>query len=273
MRTRGILTMVVTICGLMLMYPLASGQAGEFPAPPYLTSPWKFELAPYIWLPAMSGDVTVRNRTFDVDLDLDETLDLIFDDLKFAFMGRFEAHKGNLLLTLDLFYFDMEDDDPKVRGLETQVSSQILFIEFGAGYRLGTWPLSSAVYPAVSFDFLAGGRYARLEAGIKIGGGPLGGVDVERDVDWIEPFVGGRLRLTLSERVTLVVRGDAGGFGVGSELTWNLIGNVQYHLSRTVSLGMGYRALSIDYEQGSGADRFRYDMIMHGPALGAAFRF
>jgi hypothetical protein len=85
--------------------------------------------------------------------------------------------------------------------------------------------------------------------------------------------VGGRLLLTLSERVTLVVRGDAGGFGVGSELTWNLIGNVQYHLSRTVSLGMGYRAFSIDYEKGSGNDRFRYDVLMHGPALGAAFHF
>ena len=70
MRTRGILTMVVTICGLMLMCPLASGQAGEFPAPPYLTSPWKFELAPYVWLPAMDGDITVRGRTADVDLDL-----------------------------------------------------------------------------------------------------------------------------------------------------------------------------------------------------------
>jgi hypothetical protein len=265
--------MVVTICGLMLMYPLASGQAGEFPAPPYLSSPWKFELAPYLWLPAMHGDLTVRDRTIDVDLDLDDTLELIFDSLKFAFMGRFEARKGNLLLTLDLFYFDMEDDGPTALGLETQVSSQLLFVEFGAGYRLGTWPLSPDVYPALSFDFLAGGRYVSLEAGLKIGGGPFGGIDVDRDVNWIDPFVGGRLLLTLSERVSLAVRGDAGGFGVGSELTWNLIGNVQYHLSRTVSLGMGYRAFSIDYEKGSGNDRFRYDVLMHGPALGAAFHF
>jgi hypothetical protein len=40
MRTRSILTMVVTIYGLMLMGPLASGQAGEFPAPPTQGSPW-----------------------------------------------------------------------------------------------------------------------------------------------------------------------------------------------------------------------------------------
>jgi opacity protein-like surface antigen len=125
----------------------------------------------------------------------------------------------------------------------------------------------------LSFDFLTGGRYVWLELGIDVSGGPLGGRDVERDVGWIDPFVGGRLLLTLSQKVSLVVRGDVGGFGVGSDLTWNLVGNVQYHLSHTVSLDVGYRALSIDYEQGSGTDRFRFDVIMHGPVLGAVFRF
>ena len=102
MRTRGILRMVVTICGLMLMCPWASGQAGEFPVPPSLASPWKFELAPYLWLPAMDGDVTVRGRTADVDLDLGDVFEALLDSFKFAFMGRFEAHKGNLFFTLDV---------------------------------------------------------------------------------------------------------------------------------------------------------------------------
>jgi len=64
-----------------------------------------------------------------------------------------------------------------------------------------------------------------------------------------------------------------GGFGVGSEFTWNLVGTLQYHLSRTVSLGVGYRALDIDYEQGSGASRFKFDVLMHGPVPGAVFHF
>jgi hypothetical protein len=221
----------------------------------------------------MTGDVTVRGRTADVDVGLGDTLDLIFDDLQFAFMGRFEARKGNLLFTLDVDYTDLEDDNTTARGLEADVTAQSWIVEFGAGYRLGTWPLSPSVYPALAFDVLAGGRYVWLDLGIDISGGPLGGDDVEHDVDWLDPFVGGRLLLTLSPRVSLVVRGDVGGFGVGSDLTWNLVGNVQYHLSRTVSLDAGYRALSIDYEQGSGTDCFRFDMILHGPMLGAVFHF
>jgi hypothetical protein len=273
MRTRGILMMVVTICALALMCPLASAQAGEFPAPPYLSSPWKFSLEPYLWLPAMTGDITVRGHTADVDLDLGDVFEALLDSFQFGAMGRFEARKGNLLFTLDVLYTDLEDDNTTARGLAADVTSQTWIVEFGAGYRLGTWPLSLSVYPALSFDFLAGGRYVAQETGLEISGGPLGGVDVERDVDWIEPFVGGRLLLTLSQRIRLAVRGDVGGFGVGAELTWNLVGNVQYYLSRTVSLSTGYRALSIDYEQGSGTDRFRFNVIMHGPVLGAVFHF
>lgn len=273
MRTRSRLTMVLTIGVLMLICPLAYGQTGAVSAPPFLNSPWKFDVAPYVWLPAMQGDLTVRGRTADVDLDLGDTLDLLFEDFEFAAMGRAEARKGNLLFTLDLLYLNLEDDQTTARGLETEVGLKFLITEFGAGYRLGTWPLSPEVWPAVSFDVLAGGRYVSVEPSIAIAGGPLGGVDVERDVDWIEPFVGGRFLLTLSQRITLGVRGDVGGFGVGSDLTWSLVGSVQYHVSRQVSVGGGYRALDIDYTQGSGADRSALDVLMHGPLLGAVFRF
>jgi hypothetical protein len=129
MRTRGVLAIIATICGLLFMGPLASGQASEFPAPPYLTSPWKFDLAPYLWVPAMTGDVTVRGRTADVDVGLGDTLDLIFDDLQFAFMGRFEARKGNLLFTLDVDYTDLEDDNTTARGLDADVTSKSWIVE------------------------------------------------------------------------------------------------------------------------------------------------
>jgi hypothetical protein len=222
----------------------------------------------------MQGELTARGRTADNDLDLGDTLDLLVDDFKFAAMGRADARKGNLLFTLDLLYLNLEDDQTTATGLETEVGLQLLLTEFGAGYRLGTWPLSPEVWPAVSFDVLAGGRYVFLESSIDIDGGPRGRrVDIERDVDWIEPFVGGWFLLTLSKRVTIGVRGDVGGFGVGSELTWNLVGSIQYHVSRHVSVGGGYRALDIDYTQGSGANRSALDVLMHGPLLGAVFRF
>jgi hypothetical protein len=40
-----------------------------------------------------------------------------------------------------------------------------------------------------------------------------------------------------------------------------------------VSLLAGYRALSVDYESGSGNSKFVRDVTMHGPAVGVTFRF
>ena len=274
MRTRGRLTMLITVCVWTLICPLAYGQSGEALAPSLLSSPWKFGVAPYLWVPAMQGEITVRGRTVDVDLDLEDTLDLIVDSLKFAFMGRAEAHKGPLLFTLDLLYLDLEGDQTTTRGLRAELTTQLLITEFGAGYRLGTFALGPVVYPYLALDFLVGGRYVFLETGLDITGGRFGReADIERDVDWIEPFVGGRVTLRFSNRAAVIVRGDAGGFGVGSNLTWSLVGTFQYYLSRAVSLDVGYRVLDIDYDQGSGANLFRFDVRMHGPLFGAVFRF
>jgi hypothetical protein len=35
----------------------------------------------------------------------------------------------------------------------------------------------------------------------------------------------------------------------------------------------GYRALSQDYDDGSGADRFEWDVTLHGPLLGLSIGF
>ena len=101
-----------------------------------------------------------------------------------------------------------------------------MITEFGAGYRLGTFALSRDVYPYLAVDFLTGGRYVSLKADLGVITGERVGreVEVERHVDWLEPFVGGRFILALSNRVALTVRGDVGGFGVGSDLTWSLVG-------------------------------------------------
>ena len=70
----------------------------------------------------MQGDVTVRGHSADVDLDLDDTLDLIVVSRKFAAMGRFEARKANLLFTLDVNYINLKEENTTAVGLDTEVS-------------------------------------------------------------------------------------------------------------------------------------------------------
>ena len=42
-------------------------------------------------------------------------------------------------------------------------------------------------------------------------------------VDWVDPVVGGRIRYNLVPGQDFILRGDVGGFGVGSQFTWNAL--------------------------------------------------
>ena len=192
MQTRGRLTMLITICVWTLLCPLAYGQSGEASAPSLLSSPWKFGVAPYLWLPAMQGEITARGHTVDIDLDLEDTLDLVFDSLKFAFMGRAEAHKGPLLFTLDLLYLDLEGDQTTTRGLRAELTTQLLITEFGAGYRLGTFALGPVVYPYLGSIFWLGGATSFWRRAWTLPGGGSAARRISRPM-WIgsNPLWGG----------------------------------------------------------------------------------
>jgi hypothetical protein len=60
-----------------------------------------------------------------------------------------------------------------------------------------------------------------------------------------------------------------GGFGAGSDLTWDVLAAAGYQWNDRFSLVAGYRALGVDYDK----DGFVYDVVQHGPILGAVFRF
>ena len=77
-------------------------------------------------------------------------------------------------------------------------------------------------------------------------------------------------------RSSPILDGDIGGFGVGSDITYNPIGTVGWDMTvfgNDATLHAGYRVLYQDYEDGSGADRFAYDVTTHGPMIGMNFQF
>ncbi len=122
---------------------------------------------------------------------------------------------------------------------------------------------------------MLGGRYTRLNPELEITGGPIA-VSGGKTQDWVDPIVGGRVFLDLADNLTLVFRGDVGGFGVGSDFTWNVAGLLLYDFDlfgRDASFVAGYRVLDQDFEDGSGANKFAYEITTHGPVFGLAIRF
>jgi opacity protein-like surface antigen len=69
--------------------------------------------------------------------------------------------------------------------------------------------------------------------------------------------------------VGLRAYGDVGGFGLASDITYQVLGSVNYTFTESISADAGYRYLKVDYEDGS----YLFDVAFHGPFLGVVFEF
>lgn len=246
---------------------------------------------PYGWLTALEGNQTVRGRSAKIDASF---IDIVREsDTLVALMGDFEARNGSFALLGNVAWskIGFERGDVRSRSLAPGVSGtlaaslgldiEMVIAEVGAAYEVTR-------FGPLAFDVLAGARYWHQEADLSLAVTAavqladlevVGGRAFARSgsVDWLDPIVGARLRYTLAPGHELLVRGDLGGFGVGSDFSWQAIGAYGFELgtyrSITFSGVIGYRALYVDYAQGDGRQRYEFDMLQHGPVLGLSARF
>jgi len=265
------------------------------PPAPLLETPvplgWTYHFVPYGWLTSMEGTQTVRGRSANVDasfIDIVETSDTLV-----GLMGSFEARHGPFALYGDLVWSKVGVEGSNVRtrtpapgitgtvGRALDLDFQMAIVEVGTAYEVArSGPLA--------FDVLGGARYWYQEADlsfevartIDIGELELaGGRAFARSgsVDWLDPVIGARIRYAVAPGHELFLRGDIGGFGVGSDFSWQAIGGYGFDFGTyngiTFSGVIGYRALSVDYAEGEGRRRYEFDMIQHGPILGISARF
>lgn len=146
------------------------------------------------------------------------------------------------------------------------VDIEIWLVEFRGLYRAGRWAYRQGQGDrGWTLDLLAGGRYTSLEQEITFKVAPL--PQLKADQSWTDPIVGGCAIFDLTERWAFRLRTDIGGFGVGSDFTFNGVGMFDY---RYVGWGLdmdilaGYRGLYEDYSSGSGPTAFVWKIWMHG---------
>jgi hypothetical protein len=210
---------------------------------------WTFDVSLYGLAAGMSGQVGIGPVNADVDFGFDK----ILDNLEFGIMGKLRLGYDRWALTTDLVYMGLE-------ATKNDVTAE-----------MDQWMVEPAISYRVSkyFEPLAGVRYNNLSAEIR---GP-GTASSSGSQDWWDPFVGANLGLPLGKSFSLNLRGDIGGFGVGSDLTWQVFPFFNWQFTKWGSLQAGYRWLDMDYETGSGSSRFKYDMLIQGPQIGFTFHF
>ena len=264
---------------------------------------WTFSATLYGWVPLLNGSTTVKGRTVDVDVGYSELGDLIRrseipkDLLELA--GYFEARNGRLSVFSDLVYLKIGLNGSMTRsrgvdalnaavGASAGLKYEMFIGELAATYEVARWGATGVPGSGTAIDVFGGVRawWQRADASLALTGtvnvGDLalnadGTLSASQSVSWADPLVGLRLRHQFAPGLNFVASGDVGGFGVGSQFSWQALAAINYDFcvrnNVTWSGMLGYKALSVDYSKGSGLTRYEYDMTMHGPILGITARF
>lgn len=258
---------------------------------------WTFSMTPYAWLMGVSGSATARGQTIDVNAGVVDMFGKT--DTLIPLMGNFEARQGKLAFGLDFIFIQMSatpsfatQRDPKPwlsfsANAGANLKSTLIELEGTASYEV--------VRPAdtTAIDGLVGVRYWRATTDMTFGFTATGSIRSPEDtalftkgfglagastgtMDWADPIVGLKLRHELAPNHRVQLRGDVGGFGVGSQFTWQAFGGYSYEFSSgpsSWSAVLGYRALGLNYAAGSGPDARAFNLVMHGPVLGLTYRW
>jgi len=231
---------------------------------------WQFQFTPYVFAAGLDGTLGVRGVEADISLEFPD----ILEDLDMAFMGVFEARRGRWGFLVDGVYTRLEGGASRSwhgpGGISNatgtlEVTTTMQVYQLAAMYRIGE---------RIPFDLIGGGRYTGLDNDLDLtattGGLLPGGTrSLSGDESWWDPIVGARAMIPLAERWSVTLLGDVGGFGVGSDISYQAAGAIVWQISKHFTVNAGYRYLYQDFEE----DGFVWDMALHGPVLGLGIRF
>jgi opacity protein-like surface antigen len=227
----------------------------------------RYSITPYLWATRMKGDIKAgRVPEMSMDMKFSDILDV----LDFGFMTAVEIRKGRMGFLFDAMYMNLSDSaDVRSANGAVSVSAEAevkqTMLAFAAAWRV--------LEERAALDVVGGLRYSKIDVDVDIDvrlfGGPSGSVGRSGDKDWVDPYLGLRLIVPVAGGLSLVGYVDAGGFGVGSDFTWQGLAGLEYALSESFIATFGYRYLKVDYDK----DGFRYDMVNDGLYAGMTLAF
>lgn len=258
----GYLICVGFVAGALVLSTSVQAEEGE--------KDWEWNLAPlYLWAVNITGDLRLGPVSAPVDVKFED----LFDNLDAVFTVHFEgAHKSGWGFLIDYIYADIGGSTsmslPAPIGPVTQeVDFKMKLAELVGFYRFSEPARKSKL------DVLFGVRYTEFDPTVKLSNSRGGPLELNPKQDWTDPFVGGRWSWQFADEWQLVLRGDIGGFGAGSDFTWQAVGLLDWQPFRHASFSGGYGALSQDYSDNGGSRVFKYDATMHGPVLALNIRW
>lgn len=227
---------------------------------------WRFSIEPYLLAISIDGDTSIGRVTgADVEVDFSD----ILETLEAAFMINGSAyHKSGWGVVVDYGFMKLGADTtgPKDGVIDATVRQGILeaFLAKQFPLKKGHWEIFTGI------------RWWDNDIDVAVQSTlGAGSINPQVDEDWVDPVIGAKAQIPMSEKFDLVLRGDIGGFGIASDFTSNITAGFHYRFTDMISLDVLYKALWVDYETGTSGfpGYFSYKTVTHGPILGLLFEF
>jgi hypothetical protein len=268
------------------------------------TDRWEFSLTPYGWATSMNGDISARGHTVDVNESFIEIVEK--SDSLLAWMTYFEARKGRIAFFTDFVWadigfpghFDITKSplgrfDRATLNVEgnVQLDYEQTIIQSGIAYEVARWQRELGSFTAL--DLMGSARYwnqdvdvsLRLTGTLTVDLQELG-LQLQRsrrvaiarsgDLEWVDPVVGARIRHQIAPGKELRLVGDVGGFGAGSEFSWQAVATYGFDVNcfgTPLHTVIGYRALAVDFSEDGRFGKNALDVVQHGPVMGVTFNW
>jgi hypothetical protein len=215
-------------------------------------------------MPGARGELGVANLP---PVSVDASFSDLFEKLDLALLARFQGRKNRFGFATDVVWMNLGAEAVDTQIVNLDVDFRQLVVEGIGFYRVASG--GRADNPA-HLDVLAGVRYLTVRTRLK--GQTSGGATFDtsfQDLDWVDALAGVKFRAPLGSRMALLGRTDIAGFG--SDLTWNLEGDLAFLVSRHWTIGAGWRHTDIDYDAGEGIERRLMDVAFTGPRVWFAY--
>ena len=220
---------------------------------------YQFFVTPYLWLASVHA-TTLTPLAREPEVDSDVSFIHLLSHLDGApFMGSFEVRYGSLGFLVDAIHLPVS----------TNITTHNIFFQGGGAELKADTGTGIALYrvledPVQFADAGLGFRAWGFSADLGLNPGLLQGVAVNRATGWTDPLIGARYHRELGNGFALTAYG-------GAHTDWQVLGTVDYTLSPSWNLHLGYRSLNFDITGSEG--RFGFNVHMRGPIIAGTFRF
>lgn len=242
---------------------------------------WALQITPYMWAAGLEGNISPFRLAPTISVE--KSFSDVLDDLNFGGFVNIWGRYDRFVFSGDVMYVDTTDSHgtgplpafqipelgvtiPSGASVDAKVDTQQFTATLQGGYRV-------VDTPHFTLDALAGARFWYVSNDVTVTASHISigsrTASHGESFGWVDPVVGARAFVPVTEKLSLQAQVDIGGFGVGSDFTWSAMATVNYIFTGNLSASVGYKVLDVDYDH----DGYVYDTQLSGPVLGMTYRF